>query len=175
MYSARWGRSGVHATYYRRLNLLTRIKIQREDFDIGAEWAWLRSTIAGRAGAMAAFCGVVRDQFQDMSIERLELEHYPGMTEKSIESVLARAQSRWPLDAVVVLHRVGALAPADQIVLVMCASQHRQAALESCAFVIDLLKTEAVFWKREVSATGARWVDSTSADVDRSEHWRKDS
>src|SRR5262245_22696007 len=151
--------------------MLTRIEIQREDFDIGAEWAALRSTIGGRAGAMAAFCGVVRDQFQANSIQALELEHYPGMTEKSIESVLTRAQSRWPLDAVVVIHRIGALEPADQIVLVMCVSQHRQAALESCAFVIDLLKTEAVFWKREVSATGARWVDSTNADVVRSEHW----
>ena len=155
--------------------MLTRIKIQKDDFDIGAEWASLRSTLGGRAGAMAAFCGVVRDQFKNKPIERLELEHYPGMTEKSIESVLARAQTRWPLDAIVVLHRIGALEPADQIVLVMCVSQHRQAALESCAFVIDLLKTEAVFWKREVSASGARWVDSTTADADRSEQWRKHS
>ena len=153
--------------------MLTHIRIQEEDFDIGAEWAALRSTVAGRAGAMAAFCGVVRDQFQNNSVQRLELEHYPGMTEKSIEAVLARAEARWPLDAVVVLHRVGALEPADQIVLVMCASQHRQAALESCAFVIDLLKTEAVFWKREVSANGARWVDSTRGDIDRSEGWHE--
>ena len=124
---------------------------------------------------MAAFCGVVRDHFQNASIQHLELEHYPGMTEKSIEAVLMRAQTRWPLDAIVVVHRIGALAPADQIVLVMCVSQHRQAALESCAFVIDLLKTEAVFWKREVSTAGARWVDSTHADVDRSARWQPKS
>ncbi|MGH8598857.1 MAG: molybdenum cofactor biosynthesis protein MoaE [Gammaproteobacteria bacterium] len=151
--------------------MLARISIQKQDFDIGAEWAQLRSMLKGRAGAMAAFCGVVRDQLQNHSIQRLELEHYPGMTEKSIEAVLARAQTRWPLDAVVVVHRIGALEPADQIVLVMCAAQHRQAALESCAFVIDLLKTEAVFWKREVSEAGARWVDSTTGDADRSAQW----
>jgi molybdopterin synthase catalytic subunit len=155
--------------------VLTRVKIQEEDFDIGVEWAALRSALGGHAGAMAAFCGVVRDQFQSNSIQQLELEHYPGMTERSIEAVIARAETRWPLDAVVVLHRVGALKPADQIVLVMCVSRHRQAALEACAFVIDLLKTEAVFWKREVSATGARWVDSTRGDIERSEHWRQDS
>jgi len=172
MHAARRRRGRLHAPHYRRLEVLKRIKIQKEDFDISAEWTALRSALAGRAGAMVAFCGVVRDHFQNNSIEHLELEHYPGMTEKSIEGVLARAQIRWPLDAVVVIHRIGALAPADQIVLVICVSQHRQAALESCAFVIDLLKTEAVFWKREVSAAGARWVDSTHADVARSAHWQ---
>lgn len=155
--------------------MFTRINIQTEDFDIGAEWSALRAQLGGRVGAMAAFCGVVRDQFQNNSIQLLELEHYPGMTERSIEVVLARAQSRWPLDAVVVIHRIGALKPADQIVLVICVSRHRQAALEACAFVIDLLKTEAVFWKREVSQAGARWIDSTRGDVDRSERWRNES
>lgn len=155
--------------------MLTRVVIQKDDFDIGSEWAALRSTLGGRVGAMAAFCGIVRDQFQNNSIRQLELEHYPGMTERSIEAVLTRAQMRWSLDAVVVIHRVGALEPADQIVLVICVSQHRQAALEACAFVIDLLKTEAVFWKREVSDGGARWVDSTRADVERAGHWRNKS
>lgn len=154
--------------------MLTRIQIQREDFDVGAEWTALRSALGGRAGAIAAFSGLVRDRFENDAIQHLELEHYPGMTERSVAAVLARAETRWPLDAVVVIHRVGPLAPADQIVLVITAAQHRQAALESCAFVIDLLKTEAVFWKREVSAAGVRWVDSTRSDVDRSKKWRTD-
>jgi molybdopterin synthase catalytic subunit len=147
--------------------------VQQEDFDIGAEWAALRSTLSGRAGAMAAFCGIVRDQFETDSVSTLELEHYPGMTEKSIDSVLDRAEKRWPLDAVVVIHRVGSLAPGDQIVLVLATSRHRQAALEGCTFVIDLLKTEAVFWKREVLDSGARWIESSSADHLRSSDWGK--
>ncbi len=150
-----------------------KISIQRDDFDLGHEWAELRSVLGGRVGAMAAFCGVVRDQHETHAVSNLELEHYPGMTEKSIESILDRAAERWPLDAVVVIHRVGELAPRDQIVLVLAASSHRQAALDACTFVIDLLKTEAVFWKREVSPSGARWIESTTIDHLRSSDWRK--
>jgi molybdopterin synthase catalytic subunit len=153
--------------------MFRRIAVQEADFDIGREWAELRSSLSGRAGAMAAFCGVVRDQFETDSVSNLELEHYPGMTEKSIESVLDRAEKRWPLDAIVVIHRVGSLAPGDQIVLVIATSRHRQAALEACTYVIDLLKTEAVFWKRETLATGSRWIESSSADHRRSSEWRK--
>ncbi len=150
-----------------------RIVVQREDFDLGAEWAALRTACAGRVGAMAAFCGVVRDYARAESVSSLELEHYPGMTEQSIQSVVERAAARWPLDAVVVIHRIGVLAPGDQIVLVLATSQHRQAALEATAFLIDLLKTEAVFWKREVADTGARWIESTGEDHLRSADWRR--
>jgi molybdopterin synthase catalytic subunit len=150
-----------------------KILIQRDDFDIGREWSELRSTLAGRVGAMAAFCGIVRDQYEAHNVSNLELEHYPGMTEKSIDSILDRAAERWPLDATVVIHRVGSLVPRDQIVLVLTTSSHRQAALEGCTFVIDLLKTEAVFWKREVSPSGARWIASTNVDHQRSTEWRK--
>jgi molybdopterin synthase catalytic subunit len=115
----------------------------------------------------------VRDQYRTDAVSNLELEHYPGMTEKSIDSVLDRAAERWPLDALVVIHRVGLLAPGDQIVLVLATSSHRQAALEACTYVIDLLKTEAVFWKREVLPSGARWIESTSVDHQRSTEWRK--
>ncbi len=149
-----------------------RISVQHDDFDIGREWSALRAS-TGRVGAMAAFCGVVRDQYQTDAVSNLELEHYPGMTEKSIESVLDRAAERWSLDALVVIHRVGSLAPGDQIVLVLATSSHRQAALEACTYVIDLLKTEAVFWKREVLPSGARWIESTSVDHRRSSEWRK--
>jgi molybdopterin synthase catalytic subunit len=152
--------------------MLKRVRIQRDDFDIGVEWADVRADLAGRAGAMAAFVGVVRDHFDTDAVQRLDLEHYPGMTEKSIEAVLQRADVRWTLDSALVIHRVGPLNPADQIVLVITAARHRQAALESCAYIIDLLKTEAVFWKREVSATGARWIDSTPIDVDRTAKWK---
>ena len=150
-----------------------RIVVQTADFDIGREWTALRSSPSGHAGAMAAFCGVVRDQFETDSVENLDLEHYPGMTEKSIELVLDRAEKRWPVDALVVIHRVGSLAPGDQIVLVIATSRHRQAALEACTYVIDLLKTEAVFWKREVLGSGARWIESSSVDHRRSSDWRK--
>ncbi len=151
----------------------SKVSIQRDDFDLGREWGELRSVLGGRVGAMAAFCGVVRDQHETLAVSGLELEHYHGMTEKSIESILDRAAERWPLDAVVVIHRVGELAPRDQIVLVLAASSHRQAALDACAFVIDLLKTEAVFWKRELSQFGARWIESTTLDHLRSSDWRK--
>jgi molybdopterin synthase catalytic subunit len=150
-----------------------RISVQRDDFDIGREWSELRSSLAGGVGAMAAFCGIVRDQYRTDAVSNLELEHYPGMTEKSIESVLDRAAERWPLDALVVIHRVGSLPPGDQIVLVLATSSHRQAALEACTYVIDLLKTEAVFWKREVLPSGARWIESSSVDHQRSTEWRK--
>ncbi len=150
------------------------IRIQQADFDVGAEWAELQRQLAGRAGAMASFCGVVRDQFDAQAIQDLELEHYPGMTERSIEAVLQRADARWTLDATLVIHRVGCLRPAEQIVLVMTAARHRQAALESCAFIIDSLKTEAVFWKRERSTSGERWIDSTSADHTRAARWRNE-
>ena len=122
---------------------------------------------------MAAFCGIVRDQVETDAVSSLELEHYPGMTERSIESVLDRAEGRWPLDAAVVIHRVGVLAPGDQIVLVLATSRHRQAALEACTYVIDLLKTEAVFWKREMLGSGARWVESSATDHHRASGWRK--
>jgi molybdopterin synthase catalytic subunit len=148
-----------------------RVSIQSEDFDLGVEWARLRVQQGGASGAMAAFCGVVRDRIESESVTNLELEHYPGMTERSIEAIIERAERRWRLDAVVVIHRVGVLAPNDQIVLVLATSRHRQDALDACAFLIDLLKTEAVFWKREITEAGARWIESTSIDHRRSEDW----
>jgi molybdopterin synthase catalytic subunit len=152
--------------------MLRRVVVQEQDFDLGIEWATLRGSLPNGTGALGAFCGVVRDQFETDAVAGLQLEHYPGMTEQSIERVLDRAEKRWPLDAIVVIHRVGTLAPGEQIVLVMAASRHRQAALEACTFVIDLLKTEAVFWKRELLASGARWIESSDFDHQRSADWR---
>jgi molybdopterin synthase catalytic subunit len=148
-----------------------RISIQHDDFDVGAEWTRVRAQCGG-SGAMATFCGVVRDRLESESVSHLELEHYPGMTERSIEDIVDAAERRWRLDAVVIIHRVGILAPSDQIVLVLATSRHRQDALDACAYLIDMLKTEAVFWKREITPSGARWVESTHADHRRSTAWR---
>jgi molybdopterin synthase catalytic subunit len=148
-----------------------KVSIHEQDFDLGAEWQALRAQLGGKVGAMAAFCGVVRDQFGTNSVDALELEHYPGMTERSIEHVLTQARTRWTVDAAVVIHRVGVLQPSEQIVLVLIAARHRNEALAACQFVIDLLKTEAVFWKRERSATESRWIDSTNADRQRTREW----
>jgi molybdopterin synthase catalytic subunit len=148
------------------------VAVQREDFDIGAEWSKLREQQGGSAGAMAAFCGVVRDRIETESVSNLELEHYPGMTERSIEAIIDKAEARWNLDAVAIIHRVGMLSPNDQIVLVIATSRHRQSALDACAFLIDLLKTEAVFWKREITPTGTRWVESTGTDHRRTVDWQ---
>ena len=149
------------------------IRLQREDFDIGIEWASLRALLGGRAGAMAAFCGVVRDQFDDAAIRALALEHYPGMTERSMEKIVEQAAARWPLDDVVVIHRVGTLNAAAQIVFVQVGSRHRDAAFAGASFIMDYLKTDAVFWKREERANSSNWIQSTSDDRKRRGDWDK--
>jgi molybdopterin synthase catalytic subunit len=153
------------------MTMYQQVSIREQDFDVGAEWEALRARLGANVGAMAAFCGLVRDQFGVNSVDALQLEHYPGMTERSIERVLTRAAVRWTLDAAIVIHRVGVLQPAQQIVLVMIAARHRTEALAACQFVIDLLKTEAVFWKREQSYGRSRWIDSTTADRQRAQDW----
>ena len=147
------------------------IRVEAADFDLGAEWAAQRERVGGQAGAMAAFVGVVRDRFEGEPVRALELEHYPGMTERSIERIVAQGSERWPLLDVVVVHRIGRLSPEDQIVLVLVASGHRPAAFAACEFLMDYLKTEAVFWKREVGADDARWVESTDGDRSRRAAW----
>src|SRR4029434_5985903 len=124
------------------------IKVHQEDFDVGAELAALT---AGRTdvGGVASFIGLVRDMAGGAEVGAMTLEHYPGMTEKRLAEIEAEAQRRWPLAATLIIHRYGRLEPGDRIVLVATASSHREAALESCAFLIDWLKTEAPFWKLE--------------------------
>src|SRR5580765_8944964 len=135
------------------------IKVQREDFDIGAE---LGAFTAGRTdvGGVASFVGLVRDMAGGARVGAMTLEHYPGMTERKLAEIEAEAQRRWPLLASLIIHRYGRLEPGERIVLVATASPHRQAALESCAFLIDWLKTKAPFWKVEETATGAQWVEA---------------
>ena len=141
------------------------VRVQTEDFDVGAE---LEKLTGGnhQVGGLASFIGLVRDIAPEGSgaSSSMTLEHYPGMTEKRLAEIEAEAGRRWPLAATLIIHRYGRLAPGDRIVLVATASSHREAALESCAFLIDWLKTEAPFWKLEDGPEGARWVEARTTD-----------
>ena len=146
------------------------IRVQREPFDAGAELAAL--TRGNHAiGGVACFVGLVRDMAGDRPIASMTLEHYPGMTERQLERIEAEAKARWPLAASLVVHRYGRLEPGDPIVLVITASAHRQAAFESCAFLMDWLKTRAPFWKLEETAEGARWVEARDSDDNAAARW----
>jgi len=146
------------------------IRVQREDFDLGAEVVALTQ---GRTdiGGVASFIGLVRDVAGGESVGAMTLEHYPGMTEKKLQEIDAEANRRWPLSASLIIHRFGRLEPGDRIVLVITASSHRQAALESCAFLIDWLKTKAPFWKQEETAAGPQWVEARESDDKAAERW----
>lgn len=147
------------------------ITIQTAPFDLGAEEAALRAQ-AGDAGALVAFQGMVRGHDAAIPLTALFLEHYPGVTEAEIRRIAEDAAARWPLTAVRVIHRVGSLAPGEGIVLVLVASCHRAAAFAGAAFLMDYLKTEAPFWKREHFADGSqRWVDAKASDGDAAARW----
>ena len=149
---------------------MQRIRIQTDDFSVDGEWKALRERLDANAGAVAAFVGLVREVHGD-SGSSLELEHYAGMTERSVAAIVAEAERRWRLAAVTVIHRVGRLRPTDQIVLVLTASAHRTDALAACEFIIDRLKTDAIFWKRETAGGDTRWVEATEQDVERAKGW----
>jgi molybdopterin synthase catalytic subunit len=140
------------------------IRVQHEDFDVGTELAALRARNP-KIGAVACFVGTVRDLNAGETVETLELEHYPGMTEKALEAIAAEARKRWPGIEVAIVHRVGQLRPLDQIVLVATVSAHRGEAFASCEFVMDYLKSEAPFWKKERTPDGERWVDARDCDT----------
>jgi molybdopterin synthase catalytic subunit len=139
------------------------VRVQEEDFDLGAEVARLRAGDP-RVGAVVTFVGTVRDLNEGARVAELELEHYPGMTERSLEDIVAQARARWPLYGALVVHRVGPMLPMEQIVLVAVSSAHRGEAFAACEFIMDYLKTEAPFWKKEQTPEGARWVDARSTD-----------
>ncbi|HEX2430652.1 MAG TPA: molybdenum cofactor biosynthesis protein MoaE [Aestuariivirgaceae bacterium] len=148
------------------------IRLQQEPFDLGREYAALKRDHAG-IGGIAVFVGTVREQSGDATISSMTLEHYPQMTERALSAIEAEARARWPLQATLIIHRYGRLAPGDDIVLVMTAAAHRQAALESCAFLIDWLKTKAPFWKLEESTSGSHWVAARDQDDVAAASWNK--
>ena len=148
------------------------VRVQAEDFDISREIAALRRDNP-RIGAIASFIGVVRDLNDGDSVAEMTLEHYPGMTEKSIEAIIAQARACWDMMDALVIHRIGTLKPLDQIVLVVVSSAHRGDAFAACEFVMDFLKTRAPFWKKEQTGKGARWVDARAADDAAAERWQK--
>ena len=146
------------------------VRVQREDFDLGAEVAALRAGNP-KVGAVAAFVGLVRDLNDGSGVSTLTLEHYPGMTESALEEICAQARSRWDLIDLLVIHRVGELAPTDQIVLVAVTSSHRGEAFAACEFVMDYLKTRAPFWKKERTPQGDRWVEARGSDDEAAARW----
>ncbi|MBC3917454.1 molybdopterin synthase catalytic subunit MoaE [Undibacterium sp. CY18W] len=148
------------------------VRVQTADFDLNAEMAQMRKGKPA-IGALVSFVGVVRDMNDGQSVQTMELEHYPGMTEKSLEQIEQQARQRWQLMDVLVIHRVGALLPLDQIVLVIVASRHRGEAFAACEFIMDYLKTQAPFWKKEQTPDGARWVDARETDDQALQKWKQ--
>lgn len=146
------------------------IRIQTSDFSQDQVLQSMRDLSKG-IGAVCCFTGLMRDINDGHGVRAMTLEHYPGMTEKSIATIVDEAASRWPLTAATVIHRVGTLLPSDQIVLVAVASSHRHASFAACEFIMDFLKTRAPFWKKEVTGEGERWVDARSSDDEAAERW----
>ncbi len=147
------------------------VRVQTEDFDAGREIAELRRGNPA-IGAIASFIGVVRDVNDGEAVAEMTLEHYPGMTEKSIVKIIDQAKSRWKIFDALVIHRIGRLSPLDQIVLVVVTGAHRGDAFAACEFIMDYLKTRAPFWKKEQTRDGARWVESRESDDLAAERWR---
>ena len=147
------------------------VRVQQEDFDAGAEIARLRADNP-KIGAVASFIGIVRDLNEGAAVGSITLEHYPGMTDKALTSIAEQAKARWNLLDVLIIHRIGTLAPTDQIVLVVTTSSHRGDAFAACQYVMDYLKTDAPFWKKEVTAEGTRWVDARDSDADARQRWK---
>ena len=150
---------------------MKQVRVQQEDFDLTTEVARLRADNP-RVGAVVTFVGAVRDMNEGASVAEMELEHYPGMTEQSLERIVEQACARWPLSGALVIHRVGPLRPMEQIVLVACGAAHRGEAFAACEFIIDYLKTDAPFWKKEQTPDGARWVDARVSDAAALAKWK---
>jgi len=147
-----------------------RTRIQIEDFDLGTEIAALREGNAS-VGAICSFIGTVRDRNAGSAVDSMELEHYPGMTEKAIEAMIDAAHVRFDILGARVIHRIGLLQPQDQIMMVAVISAHRGQSFQACEFLMDYLKTQAPFWKKEQTPEGARWVDARVADDDALARW----
>ena len=146
------------------------VRIQEADFDLTTEVAQLRASCP-QVGAIVSFVGTVRDMNDGSQVNEMALEHYPGMTEKSIEAIIMQARLRWPIVDALVVHRIGPLAPMAQIVLVVVTAAHRGEAFKACEYIMDYLKTQAPFWKKEQTPAGARWVDARSTDDAALDKW----
>jgi molybdopterin synthase catalytic subunit len=148
------------------------VSVQTEDFDAGLEISRLRNARKD-TGAVVSFIGLVRDLNEGDQVSQLTLEHYPGMTEKALEAIVSQAQNRWAIFDAIVIHRVGTLQATEQIVLVAVSSAHRSEAFKACEFIMDYLKTEAPFWKKERTQSGERWLDAKSTDDEARERWHQ--
>lgn len=148
---------------------MDKIIVQTEDFDLASEVELIKSTNSS-IGAIVSFIGTVRDLTSE-SLVSLTLEHYPGMTEKSLRSIAEKARKKWEIESVTIIHRVGTLGIGDQIVLVITSSKHRQAAFDSCNYIMDFLKTDAPFWKKEVSDKEEKWVGKRESDEEQKKRW----
>lgn len=147
---------------------MIRILVSRDPIDLAAETIRVEG---GDVGAVASFCGLVR---ADDGVDRLELEHYPGATEAALDGLARLASERWSLQAATIVHRVGPMEPGERIVLVLTAAPHRRDALDACAYLIDRLKTDAPFWKRETRGADARWVEARESDTAAAARWSRD-
>ena len=146
------------------------VRVQREDFDIGVEIAAFRRDNP-KIGAIASFIGLVRDLNDGDAVACMTLEHYPGMTEKALTGIVDQAKTRWDIFDALVIHRVGELKRLDEIVVVVVTGAHRGAGFAACEFIMDYLKTQAPFWKKEQTAQGARWVEARASDDQAAERW----
>lgn len=153
---------------------MVRIQVQQHDFDMAQEYQWFRNSTLNKdaVGAIVTFTGLVRELTQG-SLTGMNLEHYPGMTERALADIVAEAQQRWPLSRVAIIHRVGWLTLNEQIVFVGVASAHRKAAFAAAEFIMDYLKTRAPFWKKEVSTNGEEWVAAKTSDVEATQKWQQ--
>jgi molybdopterin synthase catalytic subunit len=150
--------------------MMDKIVVQTEDFDLTTEVELIKSN-GPNVGAVVSFIGTVRDLASE-SLVSLNLEHYPGMTEKSLESIANKARGKWELESITIIHRVGTLSIGDQIVLVITSSKHRQEAFDSCNYIMDYLKTDAPFWKKEVSDKEEQWVGKRDRDEKQKNRWK---
>jgi molybdopterin synthase catalytic subunit len=148
------------------------VRIQEADFDLSHEVASMREA-RPEIGAIAIFVGLVRDMNAGVAVSELTLEHYPAMTQKALEAIVAETKQRWQIDDALVIHRIGRLLPTEQIVLVAVASAHRGAAFQACEFIMDFLKTQAPFWKKEQTPAGERWVEARAADELSAARWHE--
>lgn len=149
-----------------------KVLVQEADFDVAEEIRWLRQGLP-EIGAVATFIGTVRDINENSTVSAMTLEHYPGMTEKALENILKVADERFEITSAMIIHRVGPLYPEDQIVFAAATSEHRQQAFLACEFIMDYLKTEAPFWKKEDTPEGARWVSARDSDDSAKARWEQ--